>query len=567
MSADRTSPASTVHGRELSEAVGSGPLTIPAYLRDVASRYSDREALVCHTAHGVQRWSYATLWGKSVAVASALVAAGVDCDTRVGILMTNRPEFLSALYGVALAGGVAVVFSTFSTAPELEQLLALSDVALLLYEARVLKTDFGHVLATLEPQILTAAPGELQSVRFPYLRRLVHLDPVTIDSESAAPGIACSEHWEDFLARGASVSSARIDARAARRNPGDAGAVFFSSGTTGLPKGILHSQRAFALQWWRYPQLTGIDEAVRCWTANGLFWSGNIAMCVGLAFTNGGTLILQPFFEADATLALIERERISFLHGREHQWARLQESAGWAHADLSSLRYITRGEILWEHPTVATRWRIPMGYGNTETLSICTSNAFNDSATIKENSFGAPLPGNTLKIVDPLTGAVVPRGSSGEICIKGATLMIGYLGRTAEESFDDAGYFRTGDGGHVDEEGCLFWQGRLTEIIKTGGANVSPEEIDQALVLYPGVRRAQTVGLPHTTLGEIVVSCVVPHDGVTLDAASITGFLKARLASYKVPRQILFFGEDELEITGSGKVKVLRLRELVNARL
>jgi len=110
-------------------------------------------------------------------------------------------------------------------------------------------------------------------------------------------------------------------------------------------------------------------------------------------------------------------------------------------------------------------------------------------------------------------------------------------------------------------------QGRLTEIIKTGGANVSPEEIDQALVLYPGVRRAQTVGLPHPTLGEIVVSCVVPHEGVTLEAAAITGFLKARLASYKVPRQILFFREDELEITGSGKVKVLRLRELVSARL
>jgi fatty-acyl-CoA synthase len=290
-------------------------------------------------------------------------------------------------------------------------------------------------------------------------------------------------------------------------------------------------------------------------------------MCVGLAFTNGGTLVLQPYFEPDTTLALIERERISFLHGREHQWARLQESAGWTHADLSSLRYITRGELLWEHPTVATRWRIPMGYGNTETLSICTSNAFNDSADIKEGSFGAPLPGNTLKIADPLTGAIVPRGSRGEICIKGTTLMIGYLGRTAEESFDEAGYFHTGDGGQVDEDGCLFWEGRLTEIIKTGGANVSPEEIDQALVLYPGVRRAQTVGFPHTTLGEIVVSCVVPHDGVTLEAASITRFLKERLASYKVPRQILFFREDELEITGSGKVKVMQLRELVSARL
>jgi acyl-CoA synthetase (AMP-forming)/AMP-acid ligase II len=178
-----------------------------------------------------------------------------------------------------------------------------------------------------------------------------------------------------------------------------------------------------------------------------------------------------------------------------------------------------------------------------------------------------PLPGTVLKIVDPETGAVLPRGSSGEICIKGATLMLAYIGKTAQQSFDEQGFFRTGDGGHVDEDGCLFWQGRITEIIKTGGANVSPVEIDQTLVLYPGVRRAQTVGLPHDTLGEMIVSCIVPHDGVTLDAAAITTFVKARLASYKVPKQILFFREDELDITGSGKVKVLQLRELVSGRL
>jgi fatty-acyl-CoA synthase len=111
----------------------------------------------------------------------------------------------------------------------------------------------------------------------------------------------------------------------------------------------------------------------------------------------------------------------------------------------------------------------------------------------------------------------------------------------------------------------LWWEGRLTEIIKTGGANVSPIEIDEALALYPGVRRAQTVGVPHDTLGEMVVSCVAANDGITLDADAITAFLKERLASFKIPKRILFVSDDEISVTGSGKVK--QLRDVVAARL
>src|SRR3546814_1388547 len=129
------------------------------------------------------------------------------------------------------------------------------------------------------------------------------------------------------------------------------------------------------------------------------------------------------------------------------------------------------------------------------------------------------------------------------------------------------GYYCTGDGGYVDEVGRLYWEGRMTEIIKTGGANVSPLEIDAVLSAYPGVRRAQTVGVPHPTLSEMVVSCIVPQDDATLDAAAITTFLKERLASFKVPKAVLFFADDEVEITGNGKVKSALLRELAAKRL
>ena len=126
---------------------------------------------------------------------------------------------------------------------------------------------------------------------------------------------------------------------------------------------------------------------------------------------------------------------------------------------------------------------------------------------------GEPLPGNTLKIVDPLTGAIVPRGERGEIAVKGPTLMLGYIGIPLDETLDEEGFFRTGDGGYIDERGRLFWEGRLNDIIKTGGANVSPVEVDGVLADHPGVKVSQTVGVPHETLGEMVVACVVPQRG------------------------------------------------------
>jgi fatty-acyl-CoA synthase len=166
-----------------------------------------------------------------------------------------------------------------------------------------------------------------------------------------------------------------------------------------------------------------------------------------------------------------------------------------------------------------------------------------------------------------LTGAVVPVGERGEIAVKGPTLMLGYLGIPLDETLDDDGFLRTSDGGYVDAEGRLFWEGRLNDIIKTGGANVSPLEIDELLATHPSVKRVQTVGVPHETLGEIVVSCIVPHDGVAVEESAIRDFAREKLASYKVPRRVLFFAEDELNTTGSAKIKTEELRKLVSARL
>jgi fatty-acyl-CoA synthase len=223
---------------------------------------------------------------------------------------------------------------------------------------------------------------------------------------------------------------------------------------------------------------------------------------------------------------------------------------------------------LAEHPTVSTDWLDPRpAYGNTETFTLITVYASGTPEEVSASSHGIPTPGSTIKIVDPLTGETMPIGERGEIAVKGPTLMLGYVGIPLDETLDDEGFLRTNDGGYIDKEGRLYWEGRLNDIIKTGGANVSPIEIDDVIRKCPGVKMAQTVGVPDELLGELVVTCIVPQEGTVLDEDTIKAFAKEKLASYKVPRRVLFVGEDDLKTTGTAKFKTEDLRKLASERL
>jgi fatty-acyl-CoA synthase len=551
---------SIVSGIPLSEEPGLGVLTIPGYAREITSRFADREALVSGTDRDAAPWTYATLWERSLEVARALVAAGVEKNGRVGILMTNRPEFLAALFGTSLAGGVAALLDTFATQSELEHLIEASSISILLFERSVAGKDFAAMLGEADPAIPAAEPGRLLSTRFPYLRHLA-----MIDTEAEAAGKGAIETWSRFLRHGDATPPVVVEKRAAGVTPADAAAIFFSSGTTGAPKGILHSQRAIAIQWWRMSRLMEVGGEIRGWTPNGFFWSGNLSVVIGTTFTGGGTIVLQAIFDAEETLELLQRERVTFGVAWPHQWAALEQAPNWSGADLGTLRYVNPAYA--PHPTRPKDWQPPAPFGASETLTFVTCFPASTPPEKVAGSFGEALPGNTLKIVDPLTGVAVPRGERGEICVKGPTLMLGYLGVPADETLDAEGFFHTGDGGYLDDEGRLFWEGRLSHIIKTGGANVSPPEVDAVLADCPAVKLVTTVGVPHETLGEMVVSCIVPHEGVGVAESEIRAFARERLASYKVPRRILFFDEDELAKTGSQKVKADALRELAVERL
>ncbi|MBC2667727.1 class I adenylate-forming enzyme family protein [Novosphingobium piscinae] len=556
---------SIVSGLPLDQEEGLGELTLTGWFRSVCTAGGAAEALVYH-AGGLGTgariaWSYDRLWAEANGVARALLACGVGKGTRVGILMTNRPEFLAAAFGIALAGGVVTTFSTFSTPTELDHLIAASAVSVLLVEARILKRDFAGTLRELDPALADGTPGAIASTRFPFLTHVAAVGPTEADG--------AIEGWEQFLARGEGIAPARVEARAAGVLPADPGVLFFSSGTTARPKGILSAHRGVTLQLWRWARWYQAGPGdVRVWSANGFFWSGNFAMALGGGLTSGGCLVLQSTFNAEEALALVEHERATMILAWPHQWQQLVAAPNWASADLSSLTYIDCRSPIAQHPTVRSTWREPSAaFGNTETFTLMTAYPANTPDEVIAGSHGLPCPGNTLKIVDPLSGVVVPLGERGEIAVKGPTLMLGYIGVPLADTLDAEGYFRTGDAGHLDATGRLYWHGRLNDIIKTGGANVSPVEIDAVLKTIPGIKAVQTVGVPHDTLGELVVACVVPHAGATLDEATIQRTARETLASFKVPRRVLFFSDADIALTGSAKIKTADLRKLATERL
>lgn len=556
-SSEIMSRISSIDGIPLNQEPGLGALTLSGFMLEVCENYSTREALCWRDFSGkVRRWTYAEMRSECERVAKSLLTLGVGRGARVGVLISNRPEWIFSVFGAAMAGAVTVALNTFSTQHELLYQLKQADIQLLIMEAGVASRNFVSDVLELCPALTNVNLGDLLDENLPFLRRVI-----CIDDDKAKPGL---QSWTAFLAEGKKAPAAIVNAAAAASSPIDHALIFFSSGSTAQPKAILQTHRAATVQCWRFGNWFELDSSVRTWSANGFFWSGNFAMAFG-ALSVGGCLVLQRYFLPDESLALLESEKVSHVLAWPHQQARLKECSGWSDADLSSLIYVDSDSVFSSHPSVKTTWRQINGYGLTETFTFVTGVS---SSQNTRGSHGVVLPGNTLRIVDPDTGEILPFGETGEIIVKGPTLTPGYLKTAPEAIFDREGFIHTADAGYLTEDGHLFWKGRIGDIIKSGGANISPTEIDEILITHPAIQSVFTVGIPHETMGEIVVSCVVSHEGIEIDEEAVRHFAKQSLASYKVPRYVLFFAEKDLPMTGgSSKIRRAELRVLVNARL
>ena len=555
----------TLTGPPLDGARDIGPLTLGGLLADRSSRFADHEALVFDDPlldGRTVRWSYGELFQHSRAVAKALLAVGLGKGARVGILMGNRPEAVASIFGAALAGAVAVPLSTFSPPPELSYLMSHADLSVLLLQTTMGTRRFAEDVAGLCPTATGLAP--FGDRHYPYL---CHAAVLGSPIDAAELG-----SWERFLARGRAVITDEVlDAATEHVHPSDLALSIYSSGTTDRPKGVLHNHQAVALQCWVQARLFGRDESTRVWCALPLFWTAGITTALGATLAAGATWVMQERFDAGAALSLIEREQVTEPHTLAHQSRALEEHPTWATTDLSSCTRVYGKSVFSRHPTVTADpgWNMPVGYGLSETSSFFTASPSDAPREVVRNgSYGRLLPGNELRVIDPDTGRTLGANEQGELAVRGPTLMEHHLKRTRTECFDADGFFPTGDIGSFDDEGFVYFGGRRTEMIRTAGANVSPAEIEVQLQAHAAVKLARAVGVPDDVRDEIVVLCVELQAGGSATEDELTSFLAERIAGYKVPRHVLFFGPHEIPLNPSGtKVRDDALIALAKERL
>jgi fatty-acyl-CoA synthase len=519
--------------------------TIADLLDELAERHPEREALV----GGGQRYSYRALREAVRGLAKGLHALGVRRGDKVGILMGNRPEWMIADLAITLLGGVMVGLNTWATATELEYLIRHSDTKLLITVDRFLKYDYLAILDALAP----------------HAERLPELATIVCLGDATRPG---HRRFAELTPLGAGVPDAVIDAAQHAVARDDVAYLLYTSGSTARPKGVqLQHDALIENMWWigERMHLTGAD---RLWLAVSMFWGFACENALFAVLTHGGTIVLQEHFDAGAALALIERERCSVLYGTPNMVQALTDHPDRARHDLACLRRggtLGSPDQMWR--AIALVPEICQVYGLTETYGNCSVTDAHDPAERRAHAMGRPLPGVAIRIVDPESGAALPVGAVGEIRVKGY-VTCGYYKdpeRTAA-SLDRDGFFMTGDLGLLDDDGDVRFRGRLKEMVKTGGINVAPIEVEEVLMAHEAVRLAFVVGVPDPVRDEVLGAVVVLRRAGGATEATLLEHCRRALAGYKLPRRFRFVAETDLPLTVTGKVQKNRLAELFTQR-
>lgn len=517
--------------------------TLPALLDAVAARSGAREALVSSR----RRMTYADLVAESTAIARALAARGVGKGTRVGLLMPNWPEWIVIAFGVWRCGGLLVPLSTLYRPRELAHALRHADVSVLVGVRAFLRHDYVATLDEIAPGA-AAARAPIRHAALPALREVVWLDAPPADGTvDLAPLLAGAD--QPPAAWPALLTAAVADV--------DPATVFFTSGTTADPKGVVHVHAALCRAADDVAWVLGLDAADRTWGYLPFFFTGGLVAVALATLARGAAVVLQDVFEPGETLALLESERCTVFFAWPHQAEALIAHPSFAATTLH-LRKGVGANTKWasrlyppDHHAVGT-------YGMTETAPLCTAWPSDAPVALRAASHGPPVRGKELRIVDPESGAPLPAGREGEICVRGPTLFAHYYGQAPAGCFDADGFFRTGDLGRVDDAGALTFLGRLKDVVKSAGVNVAAAEVEAVLLAHPAVAGAHVVGVADPLRGENVAAFVVAKAPVAVDA--LLAHCRHELATYKVPRHVWLVRDEELPQKSSGKIDKPALR-------
>jgi fatty-acyl-CoA synthase len=528
------SEPSYVHGAFETPLLGE---TIGENLRKTVERHGDREAVVVRSQSF--RCTYRELWDRTTELAKALMAIGVEKGVRVGMWSPNRYEWVVVQFATARIGAILVNVNPAYKATELRYALQQSGVSVLLMARSFRKTSY--------PEIFEKVKADCESVK-----RVVVLDT----------------DWDELVGHAKETSDEALAEREAELQFDDAINIQYTSGTTGSPKGATLSHHNilnngyFCAQVMRYTEEDRVCIPVPFYHCFGMV-IGNLAC----SSTGACMVVPAEAFDPEVTLATIAEEKCTSLYGVPTMFIAQLNHPEFDKYDLRSLRTgVMAGspcpiEVMKQVRTRMHMTEVTICYGMTETSPVSTQSRTDAPLDKRVSTVGSIHPHAEIKVIDPETGRILPRGAQGEICTRGYCVMLGYWNHpeATDEAIDDAGWMHTGDLGTMDDEGYIKITGRIKDMIVRGGENIYPREIEEYLYTHPDIEDAQVFGVPSEKYVEEVAAWVKPKAGAKLEPEALRAFCKGEIATFKIPAYWKIV--DEYPMTVTGKIQKFKMRE------
>ncbi|HKS91465.1 MAG TPA: AMP-binding protein [Tepidiformaceae bacterium] len=526
--------------------------TIGSCLAEAVGRQPGVEALV--SRHQGIRESYAQFGDSVERVARALLALGIGKGDRVGIWSPNCAEYAHVQFGCARAGAILVVINPAYRPRELEYALRQSGTRLLITSEAFKTSDYLGMLAEIRDLL-------------PALERVV-----TIGTRTAGGPMDLA--WAEFLSLADRVDIGQLTHREAGLDADDPINIQYTSGTTGNPKGATLTHHNILENGRMLGEIMGYSSQDRVCIPVPLYHCFGMGIGNLGCITSGATIVYPaPSFEPLATLQAIAEERCTSVYGVPTMFIGMLGHPQFAEFDLRSLRTgMMAGspcpiEVMRRVISDMHAEQVTIAYGMTETAPVSFLTRPSDSIERRVTTVGTVMPHTEAKVVDAVTGEVVPVGTPGEICSRGYLVMKGYWEDPAATTgaIDSERWMHTGDLGTMDDEGYLNIVGRIKDMVIRGGENVFPVEVENVLFQHPAVASAQVIGVPDERLGEELMAWVVFREGRAASEDDLRAFCRERMAHFKVPKYFKF--TDEFPMTVTGKVQKFKMREAAVAEL
>ncbi|MBB3188982.1 AMP-binding protein [Halomonas cerina] len=522
------------------------------------SRFPERDALI--SRHQGLRYTWQELQQTVDQAARALLALDVKKGDRVGIWSPNCAEWTITQFATAKIGAILVNINPSYRTHELEYALKQSGTSTLILQGAFKASDYVATLAELAPELRDGAPSTFSCQRLPDLKRVVCLD-----ADRALTGMLS---WPQLLTHADEISAEHLAEVQATLQFDDPINIQYTSGTTGAPKGATLSHHNILNNGFFVARTMNLSEADRMVIPVPLYHCFGMVMGNLGCVTHGATMIYPgDGFEPEATLHAVAEERATTLYGVPTMFIAELEHPEFDNFDLSTLRTgIMAGsicpiEVMRKVIDKMHMQDVTICYGMTETSPVSFQTQTDAPLEKRVTTVGTIHPHLEVKLVSPETGAVVPRGETGELCTRGYSVMLGYWNNqeATDKAIDKAGWMHTGDLATMDDEGYVAIVGRIKDMIIRGGENIYPREIEDFLYTHPAISDVQVIGVPDEKYGEEVMAWVKLSEGESLDEESLKAFCKGQIAHYKVPRYVKFV--DEFPMTVTGKIQKFKMRE------